>query len=101
MTAKSPTIGVQQEQEPQELETPDSVSDTFPSTVPPTIPPPLIQSGSDDSPQVTEHSNSHSSPLLESSHIGNTGYRYPLVQLEESLDNNMTLTLKPRLNTYC
>ncbi|KAJ8636675.1 hypothetical protein MRB53_010942 [Persea americana] len=51
VTAKSPTTKVQQEQEPQELETPYSFSNTFPLTVPPTIPPPLIQSGPDDPPQ--------------------------------------------------
>ena len=62
VTTESPTPQVQQEL--QELETPDSISDT----VLPTVPPPLIQSGPENPPQVTEHSNSHSSPLPESSH---------------------------------
>lgn len=71
--AESPATEVQQKQEPQELENLDSVSNAFP----PTVPPPLIQSSPEDPPQVTEHSNSHSSPLPESSHTGNTGYQLP------------------------
>ncbi|KAI5333625.1 hypothetical protein L3X38_023757 [Prunus dulcis] len=64
---------VQQDQEL--LETPDDGSDNFPHT---TVPSPIIQSGPEDSAQVTEHLNSNLSILHESSHTGNTGYQLPI-----------------------
>ncbi|KAK0576371.1 hypothetical protein LWI29_016330 [Acer saccharum] len=59
------------------MESLDNVSQTFPSTPSPTLPPSLIQSGLEESPQVTKHSNSNSNILSESSHIENTGYQLP------------------------
>ena len=61
------TTEVQQDQELPE--TKDSGSNTIPSITTTTILP-LIQSGPEDSPQVTECSNSNSSTLLESICIG-------------------------------
>ncbi|KAI5325424.1 hypothetical protein L3X38_034498 [Prunus dulcis] len=74
--SKQPTAVVQQDQESQGLEILNSGLDIFPHTTSTTIPPPVMQSGPEDSPQVTEHSNSNSS-TLPSSHIGNTSYQLP------------------------
>ncbi|KAM0986195.1 hypothetical protein ACFX14_013409 [Malus domestica] len=70
--SEQPATVVQQDQEL--LETPDDGSDNFPPT---TVPSPIIQSGPENSPQVTEHLNSNLSTLPESSHTGNTGYQLP------------------------
>ncbi|KAI5317378.1 hypothetical protein L3X38_037085 [Prunus dulcis] len=71
--SEQPATVVQQDQEL--LETPDDGSYNFPPT---TVPSPIIQSGPEDSPQVTEHLNSNLSILHESSHTGNTGYQLPI-----------------------
>ncbi|CAL9011823.1 unnamed protein product [Prunus brigantina] len=67
LVSEQPATVVQQDQEL--LETSDGGSDNFPPT---TAPSPIIQSGPEDSPQVTEHLNSNLSTLPESSHIGKT-----------------------------
>ncbi|KAI5346394.1 hypothetical protein L3X38_014273 [Prunus dulcis] len=87
--SEQPATVVQQDQEL--LETPDDGSDNFPPT---TVPSPIIQSGPEDSPQVTEHLNSNLSILHESSHTGNTvnmssadTFRIPLASISKQMLN--------------
>ncbi|CAL8077259.1 unnamed protein product [Prunus armeniaca] len=76
--SKQPATVVQHDQEL--LETPDNGLDNFSPTI---VSSPIIQSGHEDFPKITEHLNSNLSILPESSHTGNTSYQLPIRTIRE------------------